>query len=160
MKILTSKATHVYWVHSAGARFSNRFPWGEKVWSPPLILLIKWKTQWATHIKTASLHTHTHTVTKWLSMGNYTEFQHPTLLCPLMQCNHTPGWHATCCRSRAQISKGMFYLKGRTLIQRHHTSTEKKCCLISVTPVLLLSSDRERRRCATLATQTSSLLRS
>lgn len=41
----------------------------------------------------------------------------------------------------------MFYLKGGTLIQRHHTSTEKKCCLISVTPLLLLSSsDREGER--------------
>lgn len=56
----------------------------------------------------------------------------------------------------------MFYLKERALIQRHHTSTEKKCCLISVTPLLLLSSSsgRERERlCATLATQTASLLR-
>lgn len=52
----------------------------------------------------------------------------------------------------------MFYLKGGTLIQRHHTSTEKKCCLISVTPLLLLSSrDSERERlCATLTTQTQS----
>lgn len=47
----------------------------------------------------------------------------------------------------------MFYLKEGTLIQRHHSSTVKKCCLISVTPLLLLSSshegrerDRERKR--------------
>lgn len=55
----------------------------------------------------------------------------------------------------------MFYLKGRTLIQRHHTSSEMKCCLISVTPLLRLSSSVERERLyATLTIQASSLLRS
>lgn len=148
VKILTSRVACVYWVHSAGVRFSIRFPWREKVWSPPLILLIKWKHS---GLPTVRQHysTHTCTVAKvtsvGVSMGNYT--QAPTSHSVVSSYAVRSHTRLTC--NTLQImsinKQGMFYLKGRTLIQRHHSSTEKKCCLISVTP-LLLPSSRKRER--------------
>lgn len=108
------------------------------------------KTQWATHSKTALLHTHMHcrkgnqcgclygelhqAPTSHSVVSSYAVRSHTRLTCNTLQI--------------MSINKqGMFYLKGRTLIQRHHSSTEKKCCLISVTPLLLPSSrKRERER--------------
>lgn len=106
------------------------------------------KTQWATHSKTALLHTHMHcrkgnqcgclygelhkAPTSHSVVSSYAVRSHTRLTCNTLQI--------------MSINKqGMFYLKGRTLIQRHHSSTEKKCCLISVTP-LLLPSSRKRER--------------
>ncbi len=74
VKIPTSKVAHVYWVHSAGARFSIRFPWREKVWSPPLILLIKWKHSGLHTVRQyRSTHAHTHARTKVPNVDLYGE---------------------------------------------------------------------------------------
>lgn len=74
VKILTSKVARVYRVHSAGARFSIGFPWRGKVWSPPLILLIKWKHSGLHTVrKHRSTHTHAHTWAKVTNVDTYEE---------------------------------------------------------------------------------------